>query len=90
MNFIDTRRKNCAPLAMGTNIHQKETELRKRSEKKTIPCGMLWQDGREKDSAIYLIRRGETPSPRLTSIDETNDCVMKSERGALVKGPDAS
>ena len=35
-----------------------------------------------------LIRSGEIPSPRQTSIDKTNDCAMKSERGALVRGSD--
>ena len=34
------------------------------------------------------IRSGEIPSPRQTSIDKTNDCAMKSERGALVRGSD--
>ena len=35
-----------------------------------------------------LVRSGEIPSPRQTSIDKTNDCVMKSERSALVRGSD--
>ena len=35
-----------------------------------------------------LIRSGEIPSPRQTSIDKTNDRAMKSERGALVRGSD--
>ena len=35
-----------------------------------------------------LIRSDEIPSPRQTSIDKTNDCAMKSERGALVRGSD--
>ena len=47
--------------------------------KQTIPGQMLGQDRREK-------RSGEIPSPRQTSIDKTNDCAMKSERGALVTG----
>ena len=33
-------------------------------------------------------RSGEIPSPRQTSIDKTNDCALKSERGALVRGFD--
>ena len=41
----------------------------------------------EKVSQIF-IRSGEIPSLRQTSIDKTNDCAMKSERGALVRGPD--
>ena len=36
-----------------------------------------------------LVRSGEIPSPGQTSsIDKSNDCAMKSERGALVKGSD--
>ena len=35
-----------------------------------------------------LIRSGEIRSPRQTSIDKTNDCAMKSERGALRRGSD--
>ena len=35
-----------------------------------------------------LIRSGENPSLRQTSIDKTNDSAMKSERGALVRGSD--
>ena len=49
---------------------------------------MLGQDRPEKNSAKRFIRSGEIPSPRQTSIDKTNDCVMKSERGALVRGSD--
>ena len=33
-----------------------------------------------------MVRGGEIPSPRQTSIDETNDCAMNSERSALVGG----
>ena len=35
-----------------------------------------------------LIRNCEIVSPRQTSIDKTNDCAVKSERGALVRGSD--
>ena len=37
---------------------------------------------------MLLVRSGEIPSPRQTSMDKTNDCAMKSERGALVRGSD--
>ena len=37
-----------------------------------------------------FVRSGEIPSPGQTSIDKTNDCTMKSERGALVRGSDPS
>ena len=44
------------------------------------------EDRIEKNSAKCLKRSGQVPSPEQTSIDKTNDCVMKSERGALVRG----
>ena len=33
-----------------------------------------------------LVGSGEIPSPGQTSIDKNNDCAVKSERGALVRG----
>ena len=33
-----------------------------------------------------FVRHGEIPSPGQASIDNNNDCAMKSERGALVRG----
>ena len=35
-----------------------------------------------------FVRSGEIPSPGQTSIDKTNDCAMKSARGAPVRGSD--
>ena len=49
---------------------------------------MLGQDQPKKNSPKGLIRNGEIPSPRQTSIDKTNDCAMKSERGAFARGFD--
>ena len=37
---------------------------------------------------MFNFIRGENPSPRQTSTDKTNDCAMKSERCALVRGSD--
>ena len=34
------------------------------------------------------VRMSENESPRLSSIDESNDCVIDSELGALVRGSD--
>ena len=51
---------------------------------------MLGQDRPEKNSAECSIRNGEIPGPRQTSIDETNNCVMKSERGGLFRGSEPS
>ena len=45
--------------------------------KKTIMGPMLGQDRLQKSSGGCLVRSGEIPSPRQTSIDKTNDCVMK-------------
>ena len=53
-----------------------------------IPGQMLGQDRPEKNSTTCLIPSGEIPSLRQTSIDNINDCAMKSERGALVRGSD--
>ena len=33
-----------------------------------------------------LLRSGEIPSPGQTTIGKTNNCAMKSDRGALVRG----
>ena len=46
-----------------------------------------WADLGPQLSQMF-VRSGEIPSPRQTSIDETNDCAMESERGALVRGSD--
>ena len=35
-----------------------------------------------------FVQSGEISSPGQASIDKTNDCAMKSERGALVRGSD--
>ena len=87
LNFKGTRRKMSVSLAMSTNLHKKSLKISKKTEK-IIPGQMLGQDRPEKNSAKCLIRSGEIPSPRETSIDKTNDCVMNSERGALVRGSD--
>ena len=53
-----------------------------------IPVGRFWAKiGLNKLSQMF-IRSGEIPSPGQTSIDKTNDCAMKSEGGALVRGSD--
>ena len=57
-----------------------------KTRKKIIPEQMLGQDRPEKNSAKCLTRSGVIPSPRQTWNDKTNNCVMKSERGALVRG----
>ena len=59
-----------------------------KTPKKRIPGPILGQDRPEKNSSQMFVRSGEIPSPGQTSIDETNDYGMKSERGALVRGSD--
>ena len=49
---------------------------------------MLGQDRPEQNSAKCLIRSGDISSPRQTTTDKTNDCVMEYEWGALVRGSD--
>ena len=49
---------------------------------------MLYQDRPAKNSAKCLLGSGEIPIPPQTSIDETDDCVMKSEPRALIRGSD--
>ena len=85
-NFKDTRQKISVPLVMSTNLLKKSFKLLKKPEKK-IPRPILGQDQPEKNSAKCLFEAG-IPSSGQTSIDQTNDCAMKSERGALVRGSD--
>ena len=86
-NFKDTRLKISVPLAISTNIKKVSSKLSKKPGKKT-PGQMFGQDRPEKNSAKRLIRSGEIPSPRQTSINKTNGFVMNSERGALIRGSD--
>ena len=89
-NFKDTRQKMSVPLAMSTNLRKNMFQTFKKTPKNIIPGQILGQDRPEKNSSQMLIRSGEIPSPRQTSIDKNNDCAMKSERGALVRGADPS
>ena len=61
---------------------------KKRKKKKKILARSWVKIGLQKKTAKCLIQRGEIPSPRQTSMDNTIDCVMKSERGALVRVSD--
>ena len=77
--------KRLLSLAMSTVFRGKSFKLFKKTKNNT------WADlgakiGMRKTQAKCLVRSGEIPSPRQTSIDKTNDCAMKSERGALVRG----
>ena len=57
--------------------------------KNCFPGGICGQHpGDQKPSEMFNARSGEIPRPRQTSIEETSNCVMKPERGALVKSSD--
>ena len=48
----------------------------------------MGQDRLQKNSGACLNRSGQVLCPRATSIDKIDDCVMNSERSALVRGSD--
>lgn len=60
-------------------------------KQKRIKTGQIWvklKIGFRKTQPRYRVQSGESPSPRQTSTDQTNGCVMNCERGALVRGSD--
>ena len=69
---------------------KKKFQTFQKPRKKIIPGPILGQDRPENNSAkcLMFVRSGEILSPGQTSIDKTNDCAMKSERGAPVRGSD--
>ena len=75
-------------LAMSTILLTESSRLLENPEK-SILGPVFGQDRLQQNSAGCLARSGEIPSPRQTSIDKTNDCVMNSERSALVGGSDS-
>ena len=74
---------------MGTFRKKKFQTFGKALKKKRANLGpMLGQLRLEKNSDRSLVRSGEIPGPRQTSIDKTNDCVINFEQSALVRGSD--
>ena len=71
---------------MTTNLQKTSSKLKK-SQKKYI-VGRLWPKIGLRKVSQMIVGSGEISSPGQTSMDETNDCAMKCERGALVKGSD--
>ena len=86
-NFKDTRQNFSVPLAMSTNLRNFVFKIIKNAEKSNSWADIGPKSAWEKLSQM-LIRSGEIPSPRQTSIDKNNDYAMKSEWGALVRGSD--
>ena len=84
LNFNDTRLKISGPLAMSTNLRKKSSKLSKKNRKKSL-LGRSWSKIGLRKAQPNDVRRDEIPSP---SIDKTNGCAMKSERGALVRDSD--
>ena len=66
---------------------KKKFQTFQKPRKKKNPGPILGQDEPEKNSQMFA-RSGEIPSPGHTSMDKTNDCGVKSERGALVRRSD--
>ena len=65
------------------------TKKKLKKKNKKHPWRIFGQDRLEKNSGKCLIRSGEIPGPRQTSVDKNNGSVMKSGRGALVSGSDS-
>ena len=59
-----------------------------RKTRKTTFLGRSWAKLGLPKLSQMLIRSGEILSPRQTSIDKNNDCAIKPERGAVVRGCD--
>ena len=69
-------------------ILQTESSKLLGNPEKTILGPRLGQDRLQENSGACLVRSGEIPSPRQTSIDKTNDCFTNYERSALDRGCD--
>ena len=72
---------------MSTNLRKTSFELFINPEKNNSWADLGPRSAREKLSQV-LSPSGEIPSPRQTPMGKSNDCAMKSERGALVRGSD--
>ena len=66
---------------------KKKFQTLKKKRKKSF-LGRSWAKIGLRKTQPMLVRSGEIPSPGQTSIDKTNDCAMKSGRGAPVRGSD--
>ena len=89
-NFKDTgKRFLYRSLAMWAQIFEKKSfKLFKNPEKNKSWPDLGPRSAWEKKLSPMFVPSDEVASPRQTSIDKTNDCAMKSERGALVRGSD--
>ena len=89
-NLKHTHRNISVPLAMyeHESLQQQKNQTLKEKKEKQFLAGCWGKIGLRNTRRNVFIRSGEIPSPRQTSVDKTNDCVMKFERGALVRGSD--
>ena len=78
LNFKDTRQTYSEHASYGPR------------KKRKMFLTYLWKSPKKANlnSGPSLVRSGEIPSPRRASINNTNDCVMISERSALVRASD--
>ena len=72
---------------MGTFLETESSKLLEKPDKSKSGAD-VGPNRLEKNSGGCLVRSGEIPSRRLTSIDKTSDFVMNYERSALVRGSD--
>ena len=89
-NLKHTHRNISVPLAMyeHESLQQQKNQTLKEKKEKQFLAGCWGKIGLRNTRRNVFIRSGEIPSPRQTSVDKTNDCSMKSELGALVRGSD--
>ena len=72
---------------MSANLRKNSFKLFKNPEKNNSWADLGPRSARHKLSQMF-VPSGEIPSPGQTSSDKTNDCAIKSERRAPVRGSD--
>ena len=79
--------KDCCTARYERKSSKKKLQTFQKPRKKSF-LGRSWAKIGLRKTRPKFVRSGEIASPGQTSIDETNDCAMKSERGAPVRGSD--
>ena len=85
LNFKDSRHEIPVPLAMSTYLRKKSSKLEKKKRKKYF-LGRCWAKVGLRKLSQKLIRSGEIPSSRQTSIEKTNDCAFFGNAFPIVTG----